>query len=70
MIVCFVKFLWEYVDDEGNEVYINCFKDFFMVILKCLLVIDWVYFNFFDFEFVDEFLNNLEEVIVSVEDVI
>ena len=70
MIKRFVKFLREYVDDEGNEVYINRLKDLLTVVPKRSLAIDWTHLNSFDPELAEELLNNPEETIASAEDAI
>ncbi|WP_367884676.1 hypothetical protein [Thermococcus sp. JCM 11816] len=70
MIARFAKFLREYVDDEGNEVYINRLKDLLTVTPKRSLAIDWAHLNSFDPELADELLNNPEEAIASAEDAI
>jgi len=70
MISRFAKFLREYVDDEGNEVYINRLKDLLTVTPKRSLAIDWAHLNSFDPELAEELLNNPEEAIASCEDAI
>ncbi|NJE49265.1 AAA family ATPase [Thermococcus sp. 9N3] len=70
MISRFAKFLREYVDDDGNEVYINRLKDLLTVTPKRSLAIDWAHLNSFDPELAEELLNNPEEAIASCEDAI
>ena len=70
MISRFAKFLREYVDDDGNEVYINRLKDLLTVIPKRSLAIDWAHLNSFDPELAEELLKNPEEAIASCEDAI
>ncbi|WP_297073331.1 LAGLIDADG family homing endonuclease [Thermococcus sp.] len=70
MISRFAKFLSEYVDDEGNEVYINRLKDLLTVTPKRSLAIDWAHLNSFDPELAEGLLNNPEEAIASCEDAI
>ena len=70
MISRFAKFLREYVDDDGNEVYINRLKDLLTVTPRRSLTIDWAHLNSFDPELADELINNPEEAIASCEDAI
>lgn len=70
MISRFAKFLREYVDDDGNEVYINRLKDLLTVTPRRSLAIDWAHLNSFDPELAEELLNNPEEAIASCEDAI
>lgn len=70
MISRFAKFLREYVDDDGNEVYINRLKDLLTVTPRRSLAIDWAHLNSFDPELADELINNPEEAIASCEDAI
>ncbi|WP_456421771.1 LAGLIDADG family homing endonuclease [Thermococcus sp.] len=70
MISRFARFLREYVDDDGNEVYINRLKDLLTVIPKRSLAIDWAHLNSFDPELAEELLKNPEEAIASCEDAI
>lgn len=56
MIERFARFLREYVDDDGNEVYLNRLKDLLTVIPKRSLAVDWTHLNSFDPELAEELL--------------
>ncbi|ASJ11785.1 LAGLIDADG family homing endonuclease [Thermococcus thioreducens] len=70
MIERFARFLREYVDDSGNEVYLNKLKDLLTVTPKRSLAIDWTHLNSFDPELAGELLENPEESILAAEDAI
>ncbi len=70
MIERFARFLREYVDDDGNEVYLNRLKDLLTVIPKRSLAVDWTHLNSFDPELAEELLENPEESIAAAEDAI
>ena len=70
MIERFARFLREYVDDEGNPVYLNRLKDLLTVIPKRSLEVDWTHLNSYDPELADELLNNPEEAVLSAEDAV
>ncbi|NJE09609.1 helix-turn-helix domain-containing protein [Thermococcus sp. MAR1] len=70
MIERFARFLREYVDDSGNEVYLNKLKDLLTVTPKRSLAIDWTHLNSFDPELAGELLKNPEESILAAEDAI
>ena len=70
MISRFARFLREYVDDAGNEVYINRLKDLLTVVPKRSLAIDWAHLNSFDPELAETLLKEPEEAIASAEDAI
>ncbi|ASJ03987.1 LAGLIDADG family homing endonuclease [Thermococcus barossii] len=70
MIERYARFLREYVDDSGNEVYLNKLKDLLTVTPKRSLAIDWTHLNSFDPELAAELLENPEESILAAEDAI
>ena len=70
MIERYARFLREYVDDSGNEVYLNKLKDLLTVTPKRSLAIDWTHLNSFDPELAGELLENPEESILAAEDAI
>uniref|UniRef100_UPI002607AA9D AAA family ATPase n=1 Tax=Thermococcus sp. TaxID=35749 RepID=UPI002607AA9D len=70
MISRFAGFLRGYVDDNGNEVYINRLKDLLTLTPRRSLAIDWAHLNSFDPELAEELLENPEESIASAEDAI
>ncbi|HDZ35336.1 MAG TPA: cell division protein, partial [Thermococcus sp.] len=70
MIERYARFLREYVDDEGKEVYLNKLKDLLTVSPKRSLEIDWTHLNSFDPELAEELLKNPEESILAAEDAI
>ncbi len=70
MIGRYARFLREYVDDEGREVYLNKLKDLLTLTPKRSLSIDWTHLNSFDPELAAELLENPEESILAAEDAI
>ncbi|ASJ09741.1 cell division protein [Thermococcus siculi] len=70
MIERYARFLREYVDDEGREVYLNKLKDLLTLTPKRSLSIDWTHLNSFDPELAAELLENPEESILAAEDAI
>ncbi|AEK72909.1 MCM2/3/5 family DNA replication licensing factor [Thermococcus sp. 4557] len=70
MIERYARFLREYVDDEGKEVYLNKLKDLLTVSPKRSLEIDWTHLNSFDPELAAELIENPEESILAAEDAI
>lgn len=70
MIERYARFLREYVDDSGNEVYLNKLKDLLTVTPRRSLSIDWTHLNSFDPELAEELLKNLEDSILAAEDAI
>lgn len=70
MIERYARFLREYVDDEGKEVYLNKLKDLLTVSPRRSLEIDWTHLNSFDPELAEELLKNPEESILAAEDAI
>ena len=70
MIERFARFLREYVDDEGNPVYLNKLKDLLTVIPRRSLPIDWSHLNSYDPELADELLSNPEEAVLAAEDAV
>ncbi|WP_297475244.1 LAGLIDADG family homing endonuclease [Thermococcus sp.] len=70
MIGRYARFLREYVDDEGREVYLNKMKDLLTLTPKRSLAIDWTHLNSFDPELAAELLENPEESILAAEDAI
>ncbi len=70
MIERYARFFREYVDDSGNEVYLNKLKDLLTVVPKRSLSIDWAHLNSFDPELAEELLNSPEESILAAEDAI
>ncbi|NJE47137.1 helix-turn-helix domain-containing protein [Thermococcus sp. GR7] len=70
MIERYARFLREYVDDNGNEVYLNKLKDLLTVTPRRSLSIDWTHLNSFDPELAEELLKNPEDSILAAEDAI
>nr|QEK15867.1 helix-turn-helix domain-containing protein [Thermococcus aciditolerans] len=70
MIERYARFLREYVDDEGKEVYLNKLKDLLTVTPRRSLAIDWTHLNSFDPELAAELIENPEESILAAEDAI
>ncbi|AFL94858.1 cell division control protein, MCM family [Thermococcus cleftensis] len=70
MIERYARFLREYVDDDGKEVYLNKLKDLLTVTPKRSLAIDWTHLNSFDPELAGELIENPEESILAAEDAI
>ncbi|NJE26684.1 helix-turn-helix domain-containing protein [Thermococcus sp. MV5] len=70
MIERFVKFLKEYADDEGNQIYLNKIRDILTVIPRRSIGISWEHLNAFDPELAEELLESPEEVILAAEDAI
>ncbi|ACJ15527.1 hypothetical cell division control protein [Thermococcus onnurineus NA1] len=70
MIERYARFLREYVDDSGNEVYLNKLKDLLTVTPRRSLSIDWTHLNSFDPELAEELLKNPEDSILAAEDAI
>ncbi|NJE05911.1 helix-turn-helix domain-containing protein [Thermococcus sp. M36] len=70
MIERYARFLREYVDDEGREVYLNKLKDLLTLTPRRSLPIDWTHLNSFDPELAGELLNSPEESILAAEDAI
>lgn len=66
----YARFLREYVDDDGNEVYLNKLKDLLTVTPKRSLSIDWAHLNSYDPELAEELIKNPEESILAAEDAI
>ncbi|GAB6102797.1 hypothetical protein JCM16138_20200 [Thermococcus atlanticus] len=70
MIERYARFFREYVDDEGEEVYINKLRDLLTITPKRSLSIDWMHLNSYDPELANELIENPEESIAAAEDAI